>query len=115
MLLCVRRHAYRAAEYCGADGPAIPAAAPRVICKSPGAITARTVTQCYSVVESTIQGHTAIMLLLLASFMVVVVPSADFSAAAGNCFLGRYQSGRDDDSPCGDKEKCEHSKWHVHK
>jgi hypothetical protein len=41
------------------------------------------------------------MLLLLASFMVVV-PSADLSAATGNRFLGRYQSGRDDDSPCAD-------------
>jgi len=53
------------------------------------------------------------MLLLLASFMVVV-PGADLSAAAGNPFLGRYQSGRDDSSPYGDKEKYEHSKWHVH-
>src|SRR5712691_8097187 len=54
------------------------------------------------------------MLLLLASFMVVV-PSADLSAAAGNPFLGRYQSGCDDDSPYDDKEKYEHSKWHgVH-
>jgi len=50
------------------------------------------------------------MLLLLASFMVVVVPSTDVSAATGNRFLGRYQSGRDDDSPCADKEKYEHSK-----
>jgi hypothetical protein len=54
------------------------------------------------------------MLLLLASFMVVF-PSADLSAAAGNPFLGRYQSGRDDGSPYGDKEKYEHSKWHVHR
>jgi len=54
------------------------------------------------------------MLLLLASFMVVV-PSADLSAATGNPFLGRYQSGRDDDSPYRDKEKYEHSKWHVHR
>ena len=53
------------------------------------------------------------MLLLLASFMVVV-PGADLSAAAGNAFLGGYQSGRDDSSPYGDKEKYEHSKWHVH-
>ena len=49
------------------------------------------------------------MLLLLASF-VVVFPSTDLSAAAGNRFLGRYQSGRDNDSPCADKEKYEHSK-----
>jgi hypothetical protein len=49
------------------------------------------------------------MLLLLASFMVVV-PSADLSAAAGNPFLGRYQSGHDDDSPYRGKEKYEHSK-----
>jgi hypothetical protein len=49
------------------------------------------------------------MLLLLASFMVVV-PSTDVRAATGNRFLGRYQSGRDDDSPCADKEKYEHSK-----
>jgi len=54
------------------------------------------------------------MLLLLASFMVVV-PSADLSAAAGNPFLGRYQAGGGDDSPYGDKEKYEHSKWHVHR
>ncbi len=57
------------------------------------------------------------MLLLLASFMVVF-PSADLSAAAGNPFLlgvlGRRQSGRGDGSPYGDKEKYEHSKWHVH-
>jgi hypothetical protein len=49
------------------------------------------------------------MLLLLASFMVVV-PSTDVSTATGNRFLGRYQSGRHDDSPCADKEKYEHSK-----
>ena len=58
------------------------------------------------------------MLLLLASFMVVF-QSADLSAAAGNPFLlgvlGRRQSGRGDGSPYGDKEKYEHSKWHVHK
>ncbi|PYU65430.1 MAG: hypothetical protein DMG49_24265 [Acidobacteria bacterium] len=57
------------------------------------------------------------MLLLLASFMVVF-PSASLSAAAGDPFLlgvlGRYQSGCDDGSPYGDKEKYEHSKWHVH-
>jgi len=45
------------------------------------------------------------MLLLLASFMVVS-PSANLSAAAGNPFylgvLERYQSGRDDGSPNGD-------------
>jgi len=58
--------------------------------------------------------NTAIMVLSLASIMVVV-PSTDVSAATGNRFLGRYQSGCDDDSPYGDKEKCEHSKWHVHK
>jgi hypothetical protein len=45
----------------------------------------------------------------MASFMVVV-PSTDVSTATGNRFLGRYQSGRDDDSPCADKEKYEHSK-----
>jgi hypothetical protein len=61
-----------------------------------------------------IQGNIAIMLLLLGSFMVVV-PSADLSAAAGNPFIGRYQSGRDDDSPYRDKEKYEHSKWRVHR
>ena len=55
------------------------------------------------------------MLLLLASFMVVV-PSADLGTATGNHFFGRYQSGRDDDSPYGDnKEKCERSKWHVYR
>jgi hypothetical protein len=55
------------------------------------------------------------MLLLLASFMVVF-PSADLSAAAGNPFLlGRYQLGRDDDSSYGYKEKYEHSRWHVHR
>jgi len=54
--------------------------------------------------------NTAIMVVLLASFMVVVVPSTDVSTATGNRFLGRYQSGRDDDSPCADKEKYEHSK-----
>jgi hypothetical protein len=54
------------------------------------------------------------MLLLLASFMMVF-PSADLSAAAGNPFLGRYQGGRDDDSSYGDKEKYDHSKWHVHR
>jgi hypothetical protein len=59
--------------------------------------------------ECTIQGHTAIMLLLLASFMVVV-PGTDVRAATGHDSLGRYQSGRDDDSPCADKEKYEHSK-----
>jgi len=53
------------------------------------------------------------MLLLLASIMVVF-PSADLSAAAGNPFLGRHQSGRDDGSPYDDEEKYEHSKWHVH-
>jgi hypothetical protein len=36
---------------------------------------------------------------------MVVFPSADLSAAAGHPFLGRYQSGRDDDSPYGYKEK----------
>jgi ATP-dependent DNA ligase len=51
---------------------------------------------------------------LLASF-VMVVPSADLSAATGNHFLVGYQSGRDDSSPYGDKEKYEHSKWHVHR
>ena len=55
-----------------------------------------------------------IMLLLLASFMVVF-PGADLRAAAGNPFLGRYQPGRDDSSPYGDKEKYEHSKWHFHR
>jgi hypothetical protein len=54
------------------------------------------------------------MLLLLASFMVVV-PSTDLSAAAGNPFLGRYRLGRDDDSRYRDKEKYEHSKRHVPK
>jgi len=53
--------------------------------------------------------NTAIMVLLLASFMVVV-PSTHVSTATGNRFLGRYQSERDDDSPCADKEKYEHSK-----
>ena len=42
---------------------------------------------------------------------MVVVPSTDVSAATGNRFLGRYQSGRDDDSPCADKEKYEHFYW----
>ena len=59
------------------------------------------------------------MILLLQASFVVVFPSADLSAAAGNPFLlgvlGRYQSGRDDDSPYGYKEKYEHSKWHVHR
>ena len=32
------------------------------------------------------------------------------STATDNRFLGRYQSGRDDDSPCADKEKYEYSK-----
>jgi hypothetical protein len=68
-----------------------------------------TVTQRYYVAECTTQGYAAMMLLLLASFMVMV-PSTDVSAATCNRFLGRYQSGRDDDSPCADKEKCEHSK-----
>jgi hypothetical protein len=54
------------------------------------------------------------MLLLLASFMVVV-PSADLSATAGNPFLGRHQWGRDDDSPYRDEEEYERSKWHVHR
>ena len=54
------------------------------------------------------------MLLLLASFMVVV-PSADLSAAACNPSLGRYQAGGDSDSPDGDKKKYERSKWHVHR
>ena len=45
---------------------------------------------------------------------MVVVPSANLSAATGNPFLGLYQAGGDDDSPYGDKEKYEHSKWHVH-
>jgi len=40
---------------------------------------------------------------------MVVVPSTGVSAATGNRFLGRYQSGRDDDSPCADEEKYEHS------
>jgi hypothetical protein len=66
-------------------------------------------TKRYYVAECIIQGYTAMMLLLLASFMVVV-PSTDVSTATGNRFLGRYQSGRDDDSPCADKEKYEHSK-----
>jgi hypothetical protein len=48
--------------------------------------------------------NNAAFALLLASFMVVF-PSADLSAAAGNPFLGRYQSGRDGGSPYGDKEK----------
>jgi len=47
---------------------------------------------------------------------MVVFLSADLSAATGNPFLlGRYQSGRDDGSPYGDKEKYEHSKWHVYR
>ena len=46
---------------------------------------------------------------------MVVVAGADLSAAAGNPFPGRYQSGRDDSSPYGDKEKYEHSNWHVHR
>jgi len=37
------------------------------------------------------------------------------ATSAGNPFLGRYQSGRDDGSPYGDKEKYEQSKWHVHR
>ncbi len=41
---------------------------------------------------------------------MVVVASTDVSTATGNRFLGRYQSGRHDDSPCADKEKYEHSK-----
>jgi len=45
---------------------------------------------------------------------MVVFPSADLGAAAGNPFLGRHQSERDDGSPYGDEEKYEHSKWHVH-
>ena len=69
-------------------------------------------TQRYYVAEC-VQGHIAIMLLLLASFMVVF-PSADLSAAASNPFLlgvlGRRQSGRDGGSTYGDKEKYEHSK-----
>ena len=45
---------------------------------------------------------------------MVVFPGADLSAAAGNPFLlGAYQSVREDGSPYGDKEKYEHSKWHV--
>jgi hypothetical protein len=61
-----------------------------------------------------IQGNIAMMLLLLASFMVVF--PADRSAAVGNPFLlGRRQSGRGDGSPHGDKEKYQHSKWHVHR
>lgn len=55
-----------------------------------------------------------VQLKAMASFMVVF-PSADLSAAAGNPFLGRYQSGRDDGSPYGNKEKYEHFKWHVHR
>ncbi len=55
----------------------------------------------------------AITLHLLALFMVVF-PSADLSAAAGNPFLGRHQSGRDDGSPYADKEKYQHSKCHVY-
>jgi hypothetical protein len=67
------------------------------------------------VAECTIQGNIGTILQLLTSFMVVF-PSADLSAAAGNPFLlGRCQSGREDGSPYGDKEKYEHSKWHVHK
>ena len=46
---------------------------------------------------------------------MVVFPGADLRAAAGNPFLGRYQPGRDDSSPYGDKEKYEHSKWHFHR
>jgi len=53
--------------------------------------------------------NTAKMVVLLASIMVVV-PSTDVSTATGNRFLGRYQSGRDDDPPCADKEKYEHYK-----
>jgi len=45
--------------------------------------------------------QTKAMPLLLTSF-VVVFPSTDVSAATGHRFLGRYQSGRDDDSPCAD-------------
>ena len=45
---------------------------------------------------------------------MVVVPSADLSAASGNVFLVGYQSGREDSSPYGDKEKYEHSKLHVY-
>ena len=62
------------------------------------------------VAECAIQGSAAIV-LLLTSF-VVVFPGAHLSTAAGNPFLG--QSGREDGSPYGDKEKYEHSKWHVH-
>ena len=64
--------------------------------------------------DRAIEGHIAIKVLLLASFMVVF-PSTDVSTATGNPFLGRYQSGRGDGSPYGDKEKYEHSKWHVHR
>ena len=46
---------------------------------------------------------------------MVVVPSADIGAAAGNPFLRRYQSGRDCDSRYYNKQKYEHSKWHVHR
>jgi len=46
--------------------------------------------------------------------VVVVVASADIGAATGNCFLVRYQAGRDDGSPYGDKEKNEHSKRRFH-
>ena len=70
------------------------------------------------VAECTIHGHTAITLHLLALFMVVF-PSAHLSAATGNPLLFgvlvRRQSGRDDGSPYDDKEKYEHSKWHVHR
>jgi hypothetical protein len=62
-----------------------------------------------SAVPSRMHSDLAITVHLLASFMVVV-PSTDVSTATGNRFLGRYQSGRDDDSPCADKEKYEHSK-----
>jgi len=41
---------------------------------------------------------------------MVVVPSTDVSTATGNRFLGRYPSGREDDSPGADQEKYENSK-----
>jgi hypothetical protein len=46
---------------------------------------------------------------------MVVVPSADLSATAGNPFLGRCQSGHDDESSYRDKQKYEDSEWHVHR
>ncbi len=97
-----------------ASGPIGSSCAPRATGNSPFSDAAALCHRSGSDSTCVTKAIPQVMPLLLASFMVVF-PSADLSAATGNPFLGRYQSGRGDGSRYGDKEKYQHSKWHVHR